>query len=321
MLGGSCSPCCSQCFPINIPDALEIDVSSTAESDVYASLRFRTGRFSTTGTCETDYAVAYVFFGVPSGTITLDKTQSLGGFHQYSFSSSGFSISAVIMESNSMKWGGNFADRFGRGVYLTVLPLRIVRYERKWPTYSGISSSVPDESEVRQASVQIGQQGSVVNTIGGVTETKQTVANYASTGAMLYADAIFPCAGGVGSFAPSIGSPLYVTTNATWDSPEMSWTTAAQFPLSSGVMTDDIQAIKNWDTFFVPECGRTFPLPYFLSAGGAFTLNYDTVSNDFTNNGTVIPFRLMRYGWNPARQISISGIRGKMFDGTEVRVL
>lgn len=323
--------CCPSCVPSQMPDYIEVDISSSSEENEYGSVRYRTGRNATfQGECETDYADAYLAFGVQSATYTLTKTSSSSGLDQYAYHADGISLAASVMTSLTSPWGGNFQNKFGRGVYLTILPFRIVVHSKKWPTSSNASETVATSQELHNVSDEIGQVGYSSTSAGNVTHVKKTLGNSHSVSSLpltvaAYQDFVFPCVGGddafgithpLGSVSGSISSaqPLGASISG-------SRRIAPSYlsPYVSGLFTDDMSAIQAWDSYPVPSCGRQFPFPYLFSASGSFALVDEYTDYSYVSGpaNLVVPFHVVKYDWVVSRELAITGIRGKMQDGAE----
>lgn len=320
MLGASCSPCCSPCKPDRIPDYLEISVVSDVEDDIYGTLRYRTGRnYTQFGACETEHADAFLLCGIQSGTYTLGRTAVSGTHAWYSWRDEAMSVSVEVDTGLTFQWGGAFPNRFGRGFKISVGPLRIACWNRQWPTYSGLSAVAATEQQIQEARPGIGQVSRTV--VDGITNIQYSLADNATqltgeglNGLLLFAAALRPCVGGDATISSGDESQRTVVVSETVIPLQMT----ASWHKSSGIMTDDYAAISQWNPSAALNCGRTFPFPLFISAGGAFTKTYDATDLNYSNAQGVVPFHVVRYDWPITRNLEVTNIVGLMDNGDEV---
>jgi len=308
MLGGSCSPCCSQCKPSVMPDRIEVDIESSNASDSYGYLRYRVER--NTPQCETEVASAIKVRGISSGTYTLTSAGSNADEAGFGYSSDSFSIGMVVQTRQIVQWAGVFPNKFGPGISIQITPIKTVGWSRRWPTYSSLSSTVPTESDLDSVvASQTFNDGGIQNT------TSLSIGNGQIPSYIHYA--ISACVGGNETFTPGTFTTVPRSTLLPWD-------VNASYIDPGFNFTDDYDAIKRWNVPYGNDtCGRAFPgsVGLFIDSGGDYQLTGDRISNTFTNNGVVIPFRFLTYQLKLIRTLKITAIRGLMNDGTLVELI
>jgi len=310
MLGGSCSPCCSQCKPSVIPDFIEVDIESSNDSDSYGYLRFRIERNQSTFLCETENATAIKVRGISSGTYRLSLSSQTNAGSNFVYRSDSFDIFALVQTHPDRQWAGNFGNKFGPGVYITILPVRTVGWARRWPYFSSLSAAVPTESDLDS----ITESQSFDD--NGITNIK----NIASSNGQIdpfELQAISACVGGNETY--TAGTSVTVPRSTL-----LPWEVNASYIEPGFGFVDDYDAIVRWNSFFYQEnCGGSFPgsRGLFIDAGGDYELTSDTISNSFSSGGVVIPFRLFSYQLKLIRTLTITAIRGLMNDGTLVPLI
>jgi hypothetical protein len=302
--------CCSRCKPSVMPDRIEVDIESSNESDSYGYLRFRIERNGVTLQCETEVASAIKVRGISSGTYTLTSTGSNYDEAGFGYSSDSFSIGMVVQTRQLFQWAGVFPNKFGPGISIQITPIKTVGWSRRWPTYSSLSSTVPTESDLDSVvASQTFNDGGISNT------TQLSISNGQIPNYIPYA--ISACVGGNETFTPG-------TFTTVPRSRLLPWEVNASYIEPGFRFTDDYDAIKRWNgDFYQSNCGGAFPgsRGFFIDAGGDYELTSDTISNSFSNNGVVIPFRFLSYQLKIIRTLKITAIRGLMSDGTPVELI
>jgi hypothetical protein len=295
-----------------IPDSIEVDIESSNQSDSYGYLRYRTQR--TQSQCETEVASAIKVRGISSGTYTLTRTNQTADRAVFEYSSNALSGVITVQTTPSLKWAGNFPNKFGPGIYVSINPVKTVGWSRRWPTYSSLSSTVPTEADLDSvsASQTFNESGIVNTTILAISNGQLT--NY-------YSEAISACVGGNATFTPGTFTIVSRSTLLPWD------VNASYIEPGLGFV-DDYNAVKRWTRPYGDDtCGRGFPSArgLFIDAGGDYQKTEDRVDNSFTNsfNGfpEVIPFRFLTYQLKLIRTLTITAIRGLLNDGTLIELI
>lgn len=321
MLGGSCSACCVSCKPARLPDYVEVDVASDLEDDIYASLRYRTGRNYVFGQCETEHADAYLLGGIKSQRYRLDLWTSSENHRAFVYFGETIKIAVEVDVADAFSWPGRWKNFFGRGFDIVVEPLRIVAWKKEWPTYSGLSAVAATQEELREARPGISSNEETNDIVAGIRNIKYSIGDNSApgygaglTGLALSAAAIRACVGGDGTLSTDFVAPRTVVVGNT----AVPMDITAGWLMSSNTMTDDLATIQAWNPNFAAQCGREFPYPYFISAGGAFSKAYDGIERWMSSQNGQLSLHVVRYDWPVSRSVSITHIVGRMNNGDEV---
>jgi hypothetical protein len=310
MLGGSCSPCCSQCKPSVIPDFIEVDIESSNDSDSYGYLRYRIERNQFAGLCESENTTAIKVRGISSGTYTLSFSSPTASGAAFAYHSDSFSIFAVVQTQQQIQWAGNFGNKFGPGVYVTVVPIRTASWARRWPYFSSLSAAVPTESDLDSITESQSFDENGITNIKSMSYSNGQVTNY-------QLEAISACVGGNETYTAG----AFVTVPRSTLLP---WELNASYIQPGFGFVDDYDAIVRWNLpFYQDNCGGAFPgsRGLFIDAGGDYELTSDTISISFSSGGVVIPFRTFSYQLKLIRTLTITALRGLMNDGTLVPLI
>lgn len=323
MLGGSCSPCCTQCKTSAIPESIEIDIESSHEQEFYGWIKYRTGRVAFQSLCETNHADSYLSLPITSGTYVLSKTFQNSQLATYSYSDTSFAIEAVVSDFQDFIWAGNFANRRGPGVYVTLSPLRITATMRSASVSSGVAVEPVSKASMEQQSTSINANTIYSGTESGVSFRSFSIGD-SSTSAVssskwVYASFIQPCVGGLGLFNPLASDNI--ATYAISSASIIPLSSIVSWPLGHGTMTDDMSFLEAFDTFSSPGCGRGFAMPYFIGAGGDFALTSESTNSSYYINSQPYPLHLVAYGASVTRDFTISAMRGMDAQGAEVQIL
>jgi hypothetical protein len=309
-----------------MPDYVEVDIQSNSESDQYGFIRYRTGR-DTGGAylCETDYADAYLAYGIPSGTYVLQNILTFGNPFgsqaRFGYGGNGFAITVDVNASS--------ATPSSRGFELSVQPVRIITHSKTWLTRSGRTANIATEQELRAVSDELGQAGRTIVVSDQVTSIKKTLGNSADKSSYplssnLYTYSTFPCVGSAQAFSVFDATVIdYPTPAAAFPMPiRLSLKVQASYVgrfVNTQFITDE--AVVDWFTNYdLPSCGRMFPLPLLIDIGGAFSKTFDVTetASNFNRFPPTISVRRVAYEWIVSREFSITAVRGRRSDGEEI---
>jgi len=333
MLGGSCSPCCSQCKPLSAPASVEIDITSSQQDEFYAWTKYRTGRQNWSGECETNRAMSYFSKPITSGTYVLTKVSESIYLSRYTYSDEAFVITAEVSawQGDPFMWGWHLANRSGPGVYLTVSPMRLTQTQRSASVSSGADVQPQSLSDMQQQSPSIDPGTAHSGIESGVAFVSNSDGRSGAGGTWIYGDVMQPCFGGIGSFNPIPAAPWPDWDRLTITHPPESilplavkslWRIGSKLgaTFATGEMTDDMGFLIQSDDFPIPNCGRVFNFPYFQGAGGSMVLMAERTPSYVVHNQPW-PVHLMAYGATITRDFTITAMRGIDAQGGLVQLL